>query len=287
MRLAIGTVQFGLNYGISNTGGIASDEEIRSVLNYACEHGIDTLDTAVAYGNSEERLGRVGIDAFRIVTKLPSIPANHYDDFLWYDNIVKHSANHLKKNKIEGLLLHRPMELLNAGGGRIFYHLQELKKRGRIDKIGISIYEPAELDAILPHFGVDIVQAPFNILDQRLVDTGWLQQLQKNNIELHVRSVFLQGLLLLEPSNRHEKFKKWNRELESYDSYIERSGMSRLAACLAFALSFPEISKVVVGVQNLSQLKEIITASQAVMHTAPDITVFDNRLLNPASWNEN
>lgn len=284
MRLAIGTVQFGLDYGISNTGGIASDEEIRSVLNYACEHGIDTLDTAVAYGNSEERLGKIGINDFRVVTKLPSLPAEYYNDALWFDRMTEQSLRQLGKDSLDGLLLHRPLELLNKGGENIYRHLQGLKSSGRVEKIGISVYEPSELEALIPVFDIDIVQVPFNILDRRLVDEGWLDRLAQKNIEIHVRSIFLQGLLLMEPSARHQKFDAWKDELGSYDLFIEQSGFSRLEACLSFALSFPQITKVIVGIQSLSQLKEIIDASKTVMLSIPLITVSDTRLINPSSW---
>jgi aryl-alcohol dehydrogenase-like predicted oxidoreductase len=284
MRLALGTVQFGLDYGVSNTGGIASDEEIRAILDYAIANGVNTIDTAVMYGNSEERLGKIGIDDFNVITKLPSVPVECYDDASWFDRITAQSLRQLDKDSIYGLLLHRPLELLNNGGENIYRHLRNLKSSGRVEKIGISVYEPAELKALIPVFDVDIVQVPFNILDRRLLDEGWLDRLAQKNIEIHVRSVFLQGLLLMEPCERHQKFDAWRSELGCYDLFIRQSGFSRLEACLSFVLSFQQITKVIVGIQSLSQLKEITYASKTVMPSIPHINLSDTRLINPSSW---
>jgi aryl-alcohol dehydrogenase-like predicted oxidoreductase len=215
---------------------------------------------------------------------LPSIPAEYYNDASWFDRMTAQSLRQLGKSSLDGLLLHRPLELLDKGGEHIYRQLHGLKNSGRVEKIGISVYEPSELEALIPVFDFDIVQVPFNILDRRLVEDGWLERLTQKNIEIHIRSVFLQGLLLMEPCERHQKFDAWRDELGTYDFFISQSGFSRLETCLSFVLSFQKITKVIVGIQSLSQLREIMDASKTTIPSFPGITVSDKRLINPASW---
>jgi len=197
MKLGIGTVQFGLNYGVANRQGQVSQDEAKAILGHAWASGMDTLDTAIAYGDSEQRLGEIGIRDWRVVSKLPSIPDGCSDISQWVTDSVNESLQRLKVKCLYGLLLHQPKQLLGQAGGRLYSVLQQLKRDGRIEKIGISIYDPEELDAVCSHYHLDMVQAPFNIFDRRLIDSGWLARLAEQDTELHVRSVFLQGLLLM------------------------------------------------------------------------------------------
>ena len=285
MKLGIGTVQFGLNYGVANRQGQVSQDEAKAILGHAWASGMDTLDTAIAYGDSEQRLGEIGIRDWRVVSKLPSIPDGCSDISQWVTDSVNESLQRLKVKCLYGLLLHQPKQLLGQAGGRLYSVLQQLKRDGRIEKIGISIYDPEELDAVCSHYHLDMVQAPFNIFDRRLIDSGWLARLAEQDTELHVRSVFLQGLLLMKAEERPEKFNRWQSLWERWDAGLAESSSRPLEVCLAYALSFPEISRVIVGVDNSGQLLEILSASTAGPFEWPrDLWTTDMDLLNPSLW---
>jgi aryl-alcohol dehydrogenase-like predicted oxidoreductase len=220
LKLALGTAQFGLKYGIANQQGQVSHDEAKVVLALARARGMDTLDTAIAYGDSEQRLGEIGIQDWRVVSKLPAIPEGCGDIAQWVVAAVRDSLGRLKVGKLYGLLLHRPQQLLEKNGGQLYSALQQLKQDGLVQKIGISIYDPSELDNLCSSYQLDLVQAPFNIMDQRLIATGWLSRLAKQGTELHVRSVFLQGLLLMTPSDRPKKFDRWTPILSMWHVFL-------------------------------------------------------------------
>ena len=285
MKLALGTVQFGLPYGIANQAGQVSLPEGKAILQLAAGSGIDTLDTAMAYGESEGRLGEMGVQGWQIVSKLTAIPEDCTEPRPWMEAAVSSTLQKLNVSSLYGLLLHRPLQLLESNGDQIYRALYEMKQNGTVKKIGVSIYDPSELDALCSHFQFDLVQAPFNILDRRLIDTGWLYRLEGKGIELHARSVFLQGLLLMKHSDRPGKFSRWSSLWSLWDGWLDNTGLTPLEACLRYALSFSEISKVVVGVDGANQLKEILLASERTMPVIPEnIQTNDLDLLNPVQW---
>jgi aryl-alcohol dehydrogenase-like predicted oxidoreductase len=285
LRLALGTVQFGVDYGIANTKGQVSPGEAKAVLDYARGAGIDTLDTAVAYGDSEERLGQLGVQSWKVVSKLPAMPDDCGDVREWVSAAVRGSLQRLKLKTLYGLLLHRPLELLGARGSELYQALERLKTDGVVLKTGVSIYDPGELGALARHFHFDLVQAPLNLLDRRMVDTGWISRLTEQNTELHTRSVFLQGLLLMAPGQRPKSFDPWASVLGKYDDWLKANRLSRLEACIRFALSFPEISRVIVGVDGVDQLKEIVHAAKGPPLTPRDaFGTTDRQLLDPSRW---
>lgn len=285
MRFALGTVQFGLDYGIANQSGKISLDEAKAIIKYSHANGINTLDTAIGYGDSEQRLGTIGIQDWQVVSKLPAIPQGCSNISQWVVDTVSDSLQRLKIKRLYGLLLHRPQQLLEQGGDRLYDALQNLRKDRLVQKIGISIYDPAELGALCSHFQLDLVQAPFNILDRRLIDTDWLTRLAEMGTELHVRSVFLQGLLLMSSSDRPKKFAYWKQLWFDWDHWLSIHGLTPLHACLCYVLSFPQISKIIVGVDSLQQLKEILTVPLDALPKLPDALITnDFALINPTNW---
>jgi aryl-alcohol dehydrogenase-like predicted oxidoreductase len=284
-RLALGTVQFGLSYGVANQGGQVGHQEATKILNRGFAAGLDTLDTAIAYGNSEQRLGEIGVERWRIVSKLPPIPDRCADVLSWARESVSDSLSRLGVDRLYGLLLHSPQQLLDVQGPAIYAALQYLKMDGVVEKIGISIYAPQELDELLHRYRFDIVQSPLNIFDQRLIATGWLGLLRQADVEVHVRSVFLQGLLLMDRNNRPRQFDRWAALWSKWDEWLVQTRLTPLQACLRFALSFPQISKVIVGVESLHQLDEVLSASVGLPPEIPDgLRCSDSDLVNPARW---
>lgn len=287
MKLALGTVQFGLNYGVANTSGQVSSEVAGVILQHAQQAGIDTLDTAIAYGESESVLGKIGVQPWKVVTKLSAVPDGCTDVAEWVQAQAQGSLKRLGCNSLYGLLLHRPGQLLEDIGAELFAAVQSLKANGLASKIGISVYGPAELDALYGRYTFDLVQAPLNILDRSLVDSGWAQRLNDEYVEVHTRSAFLQGLLLMPKEKRHAKFERWKDIWTVWDQWLAETGLSPLQACLRFANTLDCIDRVVVGVDNVAQLEEIIAAAEGVLPTLPQFKPLqDDRLVNPATWNQ-
>lgn len=286
MKLALGTAQIGLNYGIANRHGQLSFEEATAIVQLSRASGMDTLDTALGYGDSEQRLGKIGVGDWKVVSKLPAIPADGMDAARHVQGSLAISLNRLGIPRLYGLLLHRPQQLLERDGDRLYGALQRAKKDGLVQKVGVSIYDPVELDALCSRFRLDLVQAPFNLLDRRLMDSGWMARLQASGIELHVRSVFLQGLLLTKPHDRPKQFDRWAALWKKYDAWLGQSGLTPLQACLRYVLSFAEIDRVIVGIDSKNQLAEILEAADGPAPSLPGtIAVAEPDLINPTRWN--
>jgi aryl-alcohol dehydrogenase-like predicted oxidoreductase len=285
MKLALGTAQFGLEYGIANREGQVTVDAAASIVRIARLAGVDTLDTAAAYGDSEARLGTIGVTDWRVVSKLPPLPEPCDDIPGRVVACARGSLTRLKVPRLYGLLLHRPDQLLGPGGDRLFDALQQLKAEGLVRKIGVSIYDPSELDALWSQFPCDLVQAPFNLLDRRLVTSGWLTRLAAEGVELHVRSVFLQGLLLMSRESRPAAFRRWGPVWANLDRWLDEAGLTPLEACLRDALSIPEVGRVVVGVDAEVHLAEILRAADGSNPEVPaGLSTDDIDLINPARW---
>jgi len=277
-KIALGTVQFGLDYGITNSKGRVQIEEVKSILECAKENSINTLDTAVNYGNSEEILGNSGIDDFQVITKTLSLKNG-------VNEVIKgfhQSLTYLKKPSVNGLLIHDIDEIECKNFNTLFKELTELKRQGLVKKIGFSTYTPGQVDFLLKNFDFDLIQVPFNVFDNRLIQGGQLQVLNNKGIEIHARSVFLQGLLL-DFKNLPGYFSTWKKEFNDYQEIVKDSGLSLIEYALNFALNMKEIDKILVGVNSADQLKEIVQAKkkQSSLSAFP---IDDIALLNPGLW---
>jgi aryl-alcohol dehydrogenase-like predicted oxidoreductase len=283
-RLALGTVQFGLAYGVANNDGQVSLPEARQIVGLALEAGIDTIDTAIGYGDSERNLGEIGVAGFKVVTKLPAVPDGVDDVASWANRQVDASMSRLGVSRIYGLLLHRPMDLLGSKGAALFKAICALKERLAVEKIGASIYSPDELQQLTGKYRFDLVQGPLNILDRRLQRSGWLQRLKDRAIEIHTRSAFLQGLLLLPRHDVPAKFARWNSLWDSWNQWSAGDRDAAIQACLSFPLSIAEIDRVVVGADNAEQLRRILSNIAPLSRVLPDLACDDEELINPARW---
>jgi aryl-alcohol dehydrogenase-like predicted oxidoreductase len=276
-----------LPYGIANQSGQIGREEAGQILALARDGGVDTLDTAIAYGGSEVCLGAIGTKGFKVVTKLPAMPDGVADIGAWVDDQVQASFNRLKVDSVYGLLLHRSQQLVGAQGRPMVQVLERLKAEGAVQKIGVSIYAPQELDAISQGCAIDLVQAPLNLIDRRLVTSGWLERLHDRGIEVHCRSAFLQGLLLMPRAAIPAKFERWAHVWNAWHDGLARTNITATAACLRYPLSLPQIDRVVVGVDSAAQLRELIAIAQspAPPQDWPALVCEDENLINPSQWN--
>lgn len=284
-RLALGTVQFGLNYGVANRSGQVSRSTAKAMLALALDGGVNMLDTAVAYGESEACLGEVGTDGFKVVSKLPAVPEVCPDVDAWVQAQITISLARLGVKGLYGLLLHRPDQLLAANGMALYVALQRLKEAGTVQKIGISIYAPDQLVELASRFRFDIVQAPLNLVDRRLHESGWLQKLKEDGVEVHTRSAFLQGLLLMPSAGIPVQFARWTGLWHNWDEWLKTHDVGAVQACLAYPLSLPGVDHVVVGADSVSQLAQIIDAAAAACpDDLPDLRCDAQELINPALW---
>jgi aryl-alcohol dehydrogenase-like predicted oxidoreductase len=210
MKLALGTVQFGLNYGVANTAGRVSTEMADAILRKAQLSGMDTLDTAIAYGDSESVLGGLGVQGWSVVSKLPAVPEGCPDVAYWVRSQMKASFKRSGLKRMHRLLLHRPGRLLESVGADLYAALQSLKTEGLVAKVGVLVYGSAELDTLWSKYKLDSVQAPLNVVDRSLVHSGWALRLKDSGVEVHTRSAFLQGLLLMPADKRPDRFNRWS-----------------------------------------------------------------------------
>ena len=287
-KIALGTVQFGVDYGVNTDNGKVPYNEVIKILNIARSNNIKLLDTAPSYGFSEEVLGKVGIQDFEVVTKTRSFNKNiiSSEEIQFLNNDFNQSLKLLSKKSIYGILIHNPSDLLKPGSEKIFEYLQELKKQGLISKIGVSVYTYEQFQKVNEYFDVDLIQLPLSILDRRLVHSGVLNKIYKKGIEIHARSIFLQGLLLMSQKTRPKKFDQWRVLWSIWDEWLNDNHLSPLEASIRYAISLPQISKVLVGVDSSEQLRNIISVSDGVLPEIPrDFFTDDINLLNPSNWN--
>lgn len=264
MEITLGTVQFGLDYGITNCVGKTPFKEVQSIMDYANKVGIKTLDTAPSYGNAENILGSVGVSNFEIITKTPHFPDKSISkqDIHLLIQTIKSSLDALKVNQVTAILIHNVMDCYKFGINDVFDTLRRMKENGIIKKIGVSVYEVKDIERIAElDFPVDIIQIPINVLNQSIVQNGWLPKLKDKNIEIHARSIFLQGLLLADEKILNNEQKE---VLEKYFHQLRLQNLTKLEGALLYINQIKEIDNVLVGINNLEHLKAIIAAKNRI-----------------------
>lgn len=282
-----------MSYGIANRSGQPGAVEVREMLRLAREHGVTLLDTAHAYGDAENVLGEQAVTAqgFRIVTKTRPIRSREVteQDVADVTAAFSGSLERLQCAGTYGLLVHNADTLLAPGGERLWAALQANKSQGWVEKIGVSVYRPEQLEAILERYSIDLVQLPFNIYDQRFRRSGLMQRLQHERIEVHARSAFLQGILLSEPDRLPAHFAGVREHHAALWAQYEASGLSPVQAALGFCLACPDIDKVIVGCERLEQWEAILQAatvavSQENLQNLGRFAIHDEAVINPSRW---
>lgn len=289
MRLGLGTVQFGLEYGIANRGGKTALDDVRDILAVAAEHGLQTIDTAPAYGDSETVLGRAlpPDHRFRIVTKTPVFgqDAVTADDARRLEQTFAESLKRLGRGSAHGLLAHHVENLLAPGGERLWETMTALKTAGKVNVIGASVYTARQIDDLLTRYPLDLIQLPVNLFDQRLVLSGHVRELKTRGVEIHARSVFLQGLLTMAPEEIPEHLAAARPMVAGLRRETERTGITPEQAALGFVKSIREIDCLLIGVENGGQLRDNIAAFAAGADLPyGEFAVHDERILNPSLW---
>ena len=241
------------------------------------------MDTAKNY-NNESVLENLNLKKWNIITKL------NYNDNQDKDYLKKFKKK-LKIRKIYGILIHlnKTEEILKKKNKIFYKELIKLKKEKIVKKIGFSIYTLKDLDLVLSNFKVDIIQCPINIFDKRFEKSGLLKKVKKKNIELHARSIFLQGLLLQNTKNIPKRFNNYKNLFKKWDAYLQKQKVNKLEACLYYVSKIKEIDKITIGVDNFDQFKNIFLAIRKIEKLKlPDFKLKNiskyNNLIDPRAW---
>jgi len=286
-KIALGTAQFGMDYGINNQRGKIPEQEVFEILYEASRSGIDTLDSAYSYGDSEAVIGNFIKESkkeLKIVSKSPKCQIEEME------YIFESSLKQLGINAFYGYLIHSFDHYRKYP--EIWGKLEKLKSGEKIEKIGFSLYFPSELDHILENnLNIDIIQVPYSIFDQRF--GRFFQELKNNDVEIHVRSVFLQGLFFKNPGELENYFTKIKEKLVNLNSLSIKHNIPIVALCLNFASLNKFIDKIVVGVDSLNNLKEIVSSIdyyrdvQKIISKLSWFKEDDENIILPFNWKVN
>lgn len=289
-KIGLGTAQWGMDYGVSSLGVKTNSIEVSNILSFAQKIGIKLIDTASLYGDAETVLGMQKIDNFLLVTKTSQFAQSsiHPKDIDKMLTDFYKSLSLLKLDNIYGLLIHHADDLLVPGGEFLSNALMSLRDRGLVKKIGVSIYDPNIIEILYKRIDLDIVQLPLNIFDQRAIHNGSLDFLNDLGIEVHARSAFLQGLLLMPLCDVHQYFSKWYELLSAWHERCDLDGTTPLQSALGFVVSQNAVDYCIIGLENLEQLEDIYTLSKSTSTKKFDYSNFfseDYGLIDPRNWN--
>lgn len=272
-KIGLGTVQFGMDYGISNVNGKTSKNEVESILNFAQQQGINTLDTALAYGTSEGVLGSVGVRNFKVISKF--LPHNEVNSTVTQQ--LESSLKKLKAGILYAFLAHKPQDVLKNPNQ--WEELISLKKSEKINKIGLSLNEPEELEEALKRKIIpEIIQIPYNYFDRRFEEL--MKMLHDRGCEIHARSAFLQGLFFRKPEGLPNYF----NPVKQFLCEVRYSTDNLAGSLLKFSLRKDYIDKVILGVETKNQLEENLD-SLNICKALPDKQYnISDSILMPSNW---
>ena len=286
-KIIIGTAQLTNNYGIYKH--FISDQNIKEILTFAQRENITYLDTAVDYNKVHYRLGEFDLSKYNIISKIPKLDNDTQKIRKEIRNLIEKSLKELNVLRLDGLLMH-DLEDINNTEKRSFIikELLVLKKEKLIENVGLSIYSPYILDSMKNLEDIDIIQAPLNLIDQRIVRSSWMEKLNNMGVKIHVRSIFLQGLLLADQNFLDKNFKTWNLLWSKWFTYLEENNnINPIKVCIDFIRSHQNIDKIIVGINSIDQLREInsyFNSGSTILF--PDILSNDEKLVDPFNWNK-
>lgn len=294
MELALGTAQFGLDYGITNTQGRVTDTDAAAMLARAWAGGIRVLDTAPAYGSSEASLGRAFAAQpprdWRVVTKTLPLRSAQVDAaaVARVEAAFAESLRQLGTDGVDTWLVHHADDLLVPGGGALYALLRAQQDAGRVKRIGASVYDGAQVRQLLDRYTLDVVQLPASIADQRLLRDGSVQRLAEAGVEVHVRSLFLQGLLLADADFVARRFPAHAAWAQRFRDECRERGLSAVQACLSFFRAQPAFGVAVLGAASGAQLAELLAAWSAAAPVDWSGWAVDNpAVTDPRKWPPN
>lgn len=282
MKLAIGTVQFGINYGINNKNGIPSDIDVSEILDLSLKNNIKYLDTSISYGNSEERISKLANNKFNIITKSNNVKSSEE-----LTSSILTSLSSLKTESVYGFLFHNADNLIDNND--LWSTLNKFKNEKKVKKIGYSIYNTKQIDYLLDKgFIPDVVQLPYSLLDRKF--EKYFMKLKKLGTEIHVRSVFLQGLYFMNNKQLPQKLFPLKKYLDSIDCICRKFNVSIGELALNFVNENKLVDKIIMGVDSSTQLNQNIKmiknwkSNNKINELINKIDVKEKHLLSPINW---
>ena len=279
-KLILGTVQFGLNYGINNAQGKPEKENVFQILSYAHESGIRYLDTAELYGNAHDLIGafhKLYPDKkFQIITKFPHEFESNLDDKIdiYLDQLAVDHLHAILFHSFDSYVKHR-----SVLSGKI----------NKVVKIGVSVYTNTQMEKVINDANIDIIQLPFNLFDNIHLRGALLKKAKEKKKIIHTRSAFLQGLFFMKKDSPNKIRVKLEKELEVISNISLKYSNPIGSLALNYCLRQPDIDGVLIGVDSIAQLKENIlyaksNVSDEYMNEINAIRIDDIELLNPSLW---
>jgi len=287
-KLSLGTVQFGLDYGIANSNGKPLQKDVDRIIEYVSNNGINCFDTAQAYGNSEQVLGESlkNIDEKIVISKLKS---NIFRENLNI-NITK-SLKNLNLSSLFGLLLHDSDILYDwkSEDTKSVNHLIDSKK---IKYFGVSIYTSRDFELAIENENIKFIQIPFNLFDQRAYKENWFEKAKKNNKLIFIRSIYLQGLLLMEKNKVPSNLESAKKYLDILDKYCKKLNITRNELSLSFVDTIAKDSMILFGCENITQAEENIKNYnnlnkldvEIIYNLTEELSAINEKIYNPTKW---
>ena len=284
MKFSLGTAQFGGNYGISNLTGKPNLLEIKKILIHAKKKKVKFLDLAEDYKGVIRVLGKLNINNFKIVLKLKIKSLDSQKKII---NNFNKSLKLLKLKKIHAVLIHNIKDFKFEELKNFFKAFKYLKKKGLITKFGVSCYNMTEAKKIIKNYKITFIQIPLNIFDQDFLKKKNYQYLKKKKIEVHVRSIFLQGLLLMKKKELPFYFKKWEYLFNNFEKKKIITKKNSFELCINFIKkNFKKFESVVIGINSAKELDEIINMFEKKIYKTSykNLSCVDKKLIYPFNW---
>ena len=284
-KFILGSAQFGEKYGVNNPNASISKKESLKILNFAKFSGINTIDLADKYKSYKKIFNTFKLSKWKVSMKISNDEIKNITETK-FNNFFFRNLDYLDKRKIDYFFFHNSSLLGNNKGKLIFDYLTRLKKEGFIGKIGVSVYDPKEFLNVLKNFHIDVVQLPLNIFDQRFCNAKYIKKINTKKIEVHARSIFLQGLLISDKEKLKKKYFKNNISLNRWFDYLKDNKKDAIVECLNFVLKKKFVSKIVFGVNKLDHLKSIMNKVKLNFNTEAldKFRTHDIKLIDPRKW---
>ena len=277
-KIVIGTANFTQKYGADSKK--VNFNEINKILEIAKKNKIYNFDTAESYLKSKKVFKKID-KKFKFFSKIK--PSLKWVSLEFCQKKIEDHLNIIDRKYFKTILFHDTKILFSKKGKKIYKNLEELKKKKYFQKIGISIYDTNELNYLTTNYNFDVVQCPYNILDKRILKTGWLDKLKYMGIETHVRSIFLQGLLVNKLVYKKKYFKKWKNFFFEWFKYLENNSISPIDYCLSDLLK-NDFDKIIIGINNSQNLKEILNFKNISKNNMIKFNISDTKLIDPRNW---
>ncbi len=282
MRLTLGTANFLKNYSLIQKDNLNPLYKKKLILK-AKILGIKFIDTSPSYGNAEKIIGKTGVKIFKIITKIPKLPKSKINNISdWILKNLKNSLKNLNQKKIYALLIHDKSDFMNNKKNYL-EAFNIIKRKDLVEKIGVSLYEAKDLNKIVKYWKPDIVQIPYNIIDRRIQNKKFINVIKKNSIELHVRSIFLKGMLVNQKVYP-EAFNEWEKKINYWFKWCKNKKIKPSTAAFLFVKENKLIKNIVVGFDKIDQMIEIKKFENSKIKKFPHIKIHDRLFLNPHKW---